>query len=118
MGKTLYASMAERLLQNVRFTADPGEPDEHWLWTGSLTRKGYGTLNVRRDGRHQTLLAHRVSYETFIGPIPEGTEIDHDKTGCSITFCIRPACLCAVTGKENLSMRTVNNQYTKEKGKP
>lgn len=65
-----------------------------WLWLGASYPEGYGCLNV--DGR--TRLAHRVSHEVFIGPIPPGYEVDHL---CRVTGCINPAHLEAVTGEEN-----------------
>lgn len=53
-----------------------------WLWTGGTT-EGYG--NVRWDGRSQRV--HRVVYELLVGPIPEGSEIDHL---CRIRSCCNP----------------------------
>lgn len=53
-----------------------------WLWTGGTT-DGYG--NVRRNGQSQRV--HRVVYELLIGPIPEGTEIDHL---CRVRACCNP----------------------------
>src|SRR5438045_883025 len=51
------------------------EACEHgcWLWTGALVGRGYATIWV--DGR--ATLAHRVAHELFIGPIPDGLEVDH-----------------------------------------
>lgn len=39
-----------------------------WLWQGGTTRAGYGLFR-RHGGR--TCLAHRWSYEQFVGPIPD-----------------------------------------------
>ncbi|MFE5789536.1 HNH endonuclease [Rhodococcus erythropolis] len=44
------------------------------MWTGNVNQgNGYGRL--RGDGRYQP--AHRVSYEIFNGPIPEGLVVRH-----------------------------------------
>lgn len=54
----------------------PGDPPAAgvaWLWTGPVDEKGYGTF--RFEG-HNTF-AHRVSYEIFVGPIPDGLVIRH-----------------------------------------
>jgi DNA-binding XRE family transcriptional regulator len=52
---------------------DPPPAGELWLWRGSQDHKGYGI--VRHDGRN--ILAHRLSYEIFIGPIPDGLVVRH-----------------------------------------
>jgi hypothetical protein len=79
----------ERFLQKV----ERGE--SCWLWTGSINHKGYGTFHVARKTRG----AHRVSYEMFVGPIPDGLEIDHL---CRVRTCVNPDHLEAVTHHENL----------------
>jgi hypothetical protein len=53
-----------------------------WLWLGSLS-KGYG--HIRINGVHRK--ANRVSYELFIGPIPEGMDVLHK---CDNPPCVRP----------------------------
>lgn len=47
---------------------------------------------------HTNTVAHRVSYELSVGPIPAGMEIDHL---CRNQPCVRPDHLEAVTPKEN-----------------
>jgi hypothetical protein len=49
-------------------------------WTGSKNQKGYGLF---WDGR-RLVCAHRWIYERWVGPIPEGYEIDHL---CKNTSC-------------------------------
>ena len=65
-----------------------------WLWTGTINGNGYGKLFF--NGRQ--VLAHRLSYETFIGPIPKGLFLDHL---CRARGCVNPAHLEAVTLGEN-----------------
>ena len=67
--------------------------EECWLWTGHPNEDGYGTIKV--EGK--SLLAHRVSYELYIGPI-EG-EIDHL---CRNRDCVQPLHLEDVTHLENM----------------
>lgn len=82
---------AEKLL--ARYIPEPNSGC--WLWPGVWSLKGYGIVNVRgRDYR-----AHRVSYEHFRGPIPEGYFIDHL---CRVRCCVNPDHLELVTNKENV----------------
>ncbi len=65
-----------------------------WLWLGSLTHNGYGSIWA--NGRLKR--APRVSYELHVGIIPHGLEIDHL---CRVRCCVNPDHLEAVTRKEN-----------------
>lgn len=64
------------------------------LWTGARNPGGYGTFYM--GGK--TRLAHRLAYEMFVGPIPEGLQLDHL---CRTRHCVSPACLEPVTSREN-----------------
>lgn len=63
-----------------------------WEWQRSLDKHGYGRL-------HRSM-AHRLSYEAFIGPIGKGLDIDHL---CRNPRCVNPAHLEPVTRRENLA---------------
>jgi hypothetical protein len=65
-----------------------------WLWTGTTTRKGYGMFWPTAKATP----AHRWSYEHFVGPIPEGLQLDHL---CRVRNCVNPEHLEPVTAKEN-----------------
>ena len=65
-----------------------------WLWTSCKTNNGYGRASVRGSKP----LAHRFSYETFIGPVPDGMTVHHK---CSVTSCVNPEHLELATSMEN-----------------
>lgn len=71
-----------------------------WLWLGHRTDKGYGRMSV--DGR--LVRVHRLAYEHFVGPIPNGLQIDHL---CRNRACVKPSHLEPVTNREN-TLRGVN----------
>ncbi|TBO59895.1 HNH endonuclease [Streptomyces kasugaensis] len=56
---------------------------------------GYARISV--DGERQ--YAHRVSYEAFVAPIPDGLVIDHL---CRNRGCVNPEHLDAVTQRVNV----------------
>jgi hypothetical protein len=68
--------------------------DDCWLYAGYKNELGYGLIFSNR--KYQ--LAHRVSYETLVAPIPEGLVIDHL---CRVRHCINPAHLEPVTARVN-----------------
>lgn len=81
-------------------------PNCCWQWTGAKNRNGYG--NFLPDGRRtidgqpvqrRYKLAHRYAYEQFVGPIPDGMEIDHL---CKNPSCVNPKHLEAVSRYENI----------------
>lgn len=71
---------------------------ECWLWTGRLTRDGYGRFRVSEDGKRRNFFAHRVAYTRTKGAVPVGFCIDHL---CGVRRCVNPHHLEAVTSSEN-----------------
>ena len=68
---------------------------ECWMWTGSKNdHMGYGRVTIRQE----QFYVHRLSYELFVGPIPEGLVIDHI---CRKPSCLNPDHLRAVTQRDN-----------------
>lgn len=54
-----------------------------WEWAGNRFPKGYG----RVPWQNTTLGAHRVAYEAWVGPIPDGLLVRHK---CDNPPCINP----------------------------
>ncbi|MFG2677063.1 HNH endonuclease signature motif containing protein [Streptomyces sp. NPDC048445] len=55
---------------------DRRAPEECWPWTGAVSKRGYA-YTKGTESRDSHALAHRLVYETFVGPIPDGLTIDH-----------------------------------------
>lgn len=85
MSDTKQALLARRIIEPIRGC---------WLWAGGHQSGGYGIVVIAGE----QLLVHRVAYEVFVGPIPDGYHIDHR---CKIEGCWNPDHLEAVTVREN-----------------
>lgn len=104
-----YPNLEMRLLANSVLCIYTG----CWLWIGKAKRRRGGAkdgaMTFRLPGRINPVnrAAHRVAYEEFRGPIPEGLEIDHR---CRNPMCINPEHLEAVTPQENKARRVYSKQ--------
>jgi len=78
-----------------RFWPKVQKTETCWNWIASRRHGDYGQFS---DGKKQ-VMAHRWSYEHFVGPIPKGLTIDHL---CRNPKCVNPKHLEAVTIKENV----------------
>lgn len=66
------------------------------VWRKRFNRNGYGLLNI---GDRKALLAHRVAYEQWVGPLYEHEIVRHR---CDNPSCIRPHHLTKGTQLENM----------------
>jgi hypothetical protein len=83
-----------------RFWDKVEKTDGCWIWVGSVQKSGQYAV-YWHNGKLQ--YAHRVSYESLVGPIPDGLQIDHL---CRVRFCVNPAHLEPVTQQVNMARGT------------
>ena len=101
-----YLSFYERLVANSEKPDDQNE-NGCWVWTGKTDGKRwpYGAVNVRVDGQHKTLRAHRAMAEVLEGrPLdPDHETVEHL---CGNTLCINPDHLELIDRVDN-SLRSI-----------
>lgn len=90
----------ERFSSRIEFDPNGG----CWLWAGARgasEKPGGHFYGCVRFGQH-TILAHRVAYQLFIGPVPAGADVLHS---CDIPECVNPAHLRAGSHGDNMRDR-------------
>lgn len=86
-----------RLLEEDRGYATPCR-----IWPGARNgRRGYGVISVGSliDNTKRSRLVHRLMYEHYVGPVPDGLVLDHL---CRQTDCCEVSHLEPVTQSENM----------------
>lgn len=68
-----------------------------WLWAGHIRSDGYG--GIWNTIKNQYDVAHRLVYESLVGPVPKELQLDHL---CRVRHCINPEHLEPVTRKVNI----------------
>jgi len=88
-------SLKERLCDKIKIVPGPLNTPCH-EWVGATAGRGYGQICIEGSN----YLAHRVAYELFVEPIPEGLLVMHM---CDNPPCINPKHLFLGTHKDNVA---------------
>lgn len=79
-----------------------------WEWVGSFFNSGYGSASFN----YKTHLAHRLSFEIFVGPIGN----NHVLHICDNPKCINPKHLFLGNHADNMSDKVNKNRQYRPKG--
>ncbi len=123
MGTYVRGTLEERFLRKVQKT------DACWLWIGARCSGGYGCIGVRdARGAWSVEPAHRIAWELFKEPIPEGMHVLHDCEHLHVEDprgsrrCVNPEHLWLGTRSDNAvdmtrkGRRFVPDQYGEKNG--
>ena len=94
----------ERFLSKIDFDGpippDPSRPLDTpcWLWMAGLFPAGYGSFWLIG----KSVVAHRASYEHFIGPLPPRKSLLWLDHACRVRRCVNPDHLDLVSPGENM----------------
>jgi hypothetical protein len=97
----------QRFLERVRKT------ETCWIWMGGKSGDGYGYIYDGGKGSGRHLRAHRVAFELFVGPIPEGKQVLHH---CDNPACVSPNHLFLGTELDNARDRNAKDRDRHPRG--
>ena len=83
-------------------------PHECWLWTGSVLTNQRGDKRGTMMVNRRRITAHRLSYELFVGTIPEELSVCHT---CDNGLCVNPSHLFLGTQQDNVTDSIIKGRF-------
>lgn len=98
-----YKSTAEQ----IEAQSMPEPNSGCWLWLGTLSVFGYGTITAGGKTGQKT---HRKAYEIAFGEIPKGMHVLHR---CDTRCCVNPEHLFLGTNKDNVADKVAKDRQSR-----
>lgn len=108
-----------------RFWRKVDKSGDCWIWTGAISKGGYGNVCYIDQGKKRWNTPHRLLWIELHGPIQTGLEVDHvchdpascqGGAGCMHRRCVNPDHLQLTTPKQNSSPeRNANSRRKRER---
>jgi hypothetical protein len=91
---------------HCKFMGSIDKTENCWNWIGDISEGGYGEIGINCKPK----MAHRYSYEKFIGTIKKGLFVLHS---CDNRRCVNPEHLRQGTQAENLNDASLRDRLIK-----
>lgn len=106
---TAFPAMSRDIAEVLDLVGWTTTPMDCWEFNGAKQSFGYGTVMHDRV----RYLAHRLAYETWVGPIPKGHVVRHK---CDNPPCINPEHLETGTVADNVTDRVARGRNNSLRG--
>lgn len=105
--------MKETAKDHIRRFSSPEPMSGCWLWIGAVHKNQVGATYGLSFYQNRKVRAHRLSYESFNGPIPPGLYACHR---CDVSLCVNPDHLFAGTHQDNVDDRERKGRNSPQQG--